>query len=277
MMFDHLQPLDVVHLFPEMRAELLRILRDLPDEEWQLPTACEGWSVKDVALHILADDIGYLSRHRDNDGITFVTESFEELVELINQHNDTWVRATRRMSKRLLLSFLQTTGDELHTYLQSIDPSTGSYAVAWAGTQDSPMWLQIARELTEYWMHHQHIAEALNITSLKNRRFLHPVLSIFVMALPRTYQAVDAPDGTVVELHVTGEAEDSWFIQRGSGFWILHNQLDTQPDSTVTLPDDTAWRLFTKGITPEEAEAHATITGDIALGKVLFNTVSIIA
>ncbi len=276
-MFDHLQPLHVVHLFPEMRAELLRILRDLSDEAWQLPTACEGWSVKDVALHILADDIGYLSRHRDDDGITFVTDSFEVLVELINQQNDTWVRATRRMSKRLLLSFLQTTGDELHTYLQSINPLAGSHSVAWADTQDAPMWLQIARELTEYWMHHQHICEALHITSLKHRRFLHPVLSTFVHALPRTYQAVDAPDGTVVELYVTGEAEDSWFIQRDSGVWTLVDQLDTQPTSKVTLPDDTAWRLFTKGITSQEAEAHATITGDTALGKVLFNTVAIIA
>mgnify|MGYP001473010431 CR=1 FL=1 len=57
----------IAGLFAPMRAELLRVLHGLSDEEWDLPTACTGWSVRDVALHILGDDMGLLSGLRDSD------------------------------------------------------------------------------------------------------------------------------------------------------------------------------------------------------------------
>lgn len=269
--------LDVVDLFPELRAELLRVLRGLNDGAWQLPTACAGWSVKDVALHILADELGYLSRHRDSDGITFESHSFDGLVALINEQNDLWVRATRRLSKRVLLGLLETTGAEMADYIRSIDPQQGSHTIAWAGTGQAPMWLQLARELTEYWMHHQHICEALGIESLKTRRYLHPVLSTFVHALPRTYADTPAPLGTVVVLRVLGEAADTWYLRREEAGWSLYAEVEARPAVTVTMSDDTAWRLFTKGITPQEAAAYSRVDGYLMLGRVMFNAVAILA
>jgi hypothetical protein len=50
-----LQPIIVTHLFPEILAELLTLLSNLSAEEWEKPTVCEGWSVKDIALHLLGD------------------------------------------------------------------------------------------------------------------------------------------------------------------------------------------------------------------------------
>ncbi len=276
-MHQPLPPLDVVDLFPEMRAELLRILYSLESEDWQRPTACEGWSVRDVALHILGDDIGFLSRNRDDDGLIFVTESFDELVTRINQHNALWISASRRMSRAVLLYLLAVMGDEVYAYLQTVDPFAGADTVDWAGTGEATMGLQIARELTEYWMHHQHISEALGISSLKTRRFLHPVLSAFVHELPRSYDSVTAADGTVVRLIVTGEAADSWDLLREGGAWQLYAQVDTEPTSTVTLSDDTAWRLFTKGISSQQAAQSASISGDADLGAVLLRTVAILA
>jgi hypothetical protein len=58
-------PTIVVALFPEILNELVRLLSGLSAEEWQKPTVCAGWSVKDVALHLLGGEIGNLSRRRD--------------------------------------------------------------------------------------------------------------------------------------------------------------------------------------------------------------------
>jgi uncharacterized protein (TIGR03083 family) len=55
----------VTHLFPPERASLVELLASLGAEQWQAPTVCLGWSVKDIALHLLGDDIGLLSRRRD--------------------------------------------------------------------------------------------------------------------------------------------------------------------------------------------------------------------
>jgi uncharacterized protein (TIGR03083 family) len=272
-----IEPIIVAPLFSEMRAELLTVLKGLRDEEWELPTACAGWTVRDVALHIPGDDVGQLSGLRDRDGQHKVVEGWDELVAFINAQNDLWVKAARRMSRRLLISLLGFTGQQWQEHVIAIDPYVLSGPIGWAGNQPDPMWLHLARELTEYWMHHQHICEAVGKTSLKTPRFLRLVLSAFVHALPRTYSQTDAPPDTVVKLVISGEGGGAWHLVRDVDRWKLYADTDLMPAATVSFNTDTAWRLFTKGIDSETVRRQTTIDGDITLGEVLLNTVAIIA
>lgn len=59
------QPVLVSDLFPDLLRELLALLRALGVQDWQWPTTSGGWTVKDVALHLLGGEIGNLSRRRD--------------------------------------------------------------------------------------------------------------------------------------------------------------------------------------------------------------------
>jgi uncharacterized protein (TIGR03083 family) len=274
-MLQPISPLDVISLFPEMRRELLRVLKSLSDEQWHLPTSCEGWSVKDVALHILGDDMGYLSRHRDGDGVFLESNSWNELVEKINARNDLWVRATRRLSRNMVVSLLEFTGAQVSTYFAEQINTSDEVYVSWASDKPVPMWLQIARELTEYWMHHQHICEAVSITSLKTREFLYPILTAFSHALPRTYQDVPAPPDTLVKL-VIEDLADYHLVCDGEK-WALYAATDLISSATIKMDADATWRLFTKGISGEEAQALSTLEGDVQLAKHLFKTVAIIA
>lgn len=274
-----IEPILIGHLFPEMRTELLRVLESLTDEQWTASTACAGWSVKDVGLHMLADDIGLISSQRDHDGLWADLNSWEELVAFINAQNDLWVRAARRMSRHLLMQFLAMTGELWQEVVEAHDPYELAGPVGWTGNAHDPRWMHIARELTEFWMHHQHICEAVGITSLKSARFIGPVLSIFVQALPNTYRDVEAPEDTVVKLKITHESGEigSWCLIRESDRWRMYADTDLTPASTITLDSDTAWRLFTKGIDPDIALRRSFIEGDTTLGEKLFSTVSIIA
>lgn len=58
-------PVAVLEVFPEERRALLTLLRSLDGAAWETPSACPGWSVKDLAAHLLADDLGNLSGGRD--------------------------------------------------------------------------------------------------------------------------------------------------------------------------------------------------------------------
>jgi uncharacterized protein (TIGR03083 family) len=58
-------PIDVRSPFAPLRAALVELLRGLGRPDWARPTACPGWSVHDIAAHILGDHVGRLSRHRD--------------------------------------------------------------------------------------------------------------------------------------------------------------------------------------------------------------------
>jgi uncharacterized protein (TIGR03083 family) len=269
-------PIQVVHLFPEMRAELLRILAALTEAEWSAETACAGWTVKDVALHLLGDDVSVLSRLRDGFSQRSDFESWADLVGWINERNDLWVRAARRTSTPLLIELLRFTGGQLSDYMASISQEGVGVPVSWAGSGAAPVWLNTAREYTEYWMHHQHICDGVGVTSLKEHRYALPLIDTFLRALPHHYRDVQPQKTTVIEVRIMG-IHARWLVVFEAGQWQLYSQIDLLTDCIVTLPFETAWRLFTKGMTPEAARQTVQIEGDAALAEPLLHMVSIIA
>ena len=272
------QPIIIADRFPELLVALLDLLDSLTPAEWELPTACAGWSVADVARHLLADDVGMLTRRRDGYRRTNVSiHSWEELVAFIDRQNALWVEATQRIGPRLLVDFLKLTGEQISSFFQSLDPYALGVPVDWAGPDRAPVWLDLAREYTERWHHQQHIRDAVGRPGMTEPRYLAPVLDAFVRALPRTYRDVEAADQTLVALTVAGDAGGRWFLLRGAGQWQLLLDVQREPQAELTLDQDMAWRLFTKGIDPATASARARLEGDAALGARMLEMVSIIA
>ena len=269
----------VTQLFQPERASLLELLSSLGAEQWQAPTVCPGWSVKDVALHLLGDDIGLLSRRRD--GVTPADASrepggFQELVTFLDRHNQTWVEAARRISPRLLCELLAFTGESTWRYLASLDPLAVEGRVSWVGPDPVPNWLDVSREYTERWTHQQQIRDAVGVPGLKEPAFMGPVLATFVHALPRAFAGAPAPVGTTVEVAVGGQGGECWVLTRTPDGWHLAAGTAAEPVARVALDSETAWRLWTKGIGPAAAEAAVSISGDRALGRRVLDAVAII-
>lgn len=270
------EPLFVVDLFEPMLDRLLQLLHQLSEQEWRSATPCEGWTVKDIALHLLGDEISQLSRGRDKD-ISSILPSGPDLVGRINRQNELWVEATRRMSPRLICELLDVTGHEVVHYFKSLDLMEMSGSVSWAGPDPAPVWFDVAREYTERWHHQQHIREAVRRPGLTEAAFLAPVLDTFVRALPYTFRSVEAPEQTIVKLVVVGEAGQSWCLLRKEAQWVLFTETPFSPTATVTIDQETAWRLFTKGIAKEKARERSHIQGNEELASNIFEAVAIIA
>ncbi len=265
----------VLDLFPEERAALLDLLAELSEEEWGRPTVCEGWSVKDVAGHVLGVDLGNLSVRRDHYRID--PAPGEDLGGFVNRFNEEWVRAARRLSPRLLLDLLATSGQQLFTHFGSLDLFELGGPVSWAGPAPAPVWLDVAREYTERWVHQQQIRDAVGRPGLTEPRYLSPVLSTFAHALPHAFRDTEAPIGTSVGLHVRGESGGDWTVARKMGGWVLYAGAPASPEARVSLDETVAWRLFTKGLTPGKAEQEAVFEGDRRLGEPMLHTLAIIA
>lgn len=275
------QPIMVIDLFPEERKQLLELFSEFDAKDWEKPTICPGWTVKDIGLHLLGDDIGYLSRIRDNFSNPFFQNKdlsvWKDLVKNINEANELWVQATARISPQLLIDLLALTGKQFYDYVRALDQMAIGDVVSWAGPDPAPMWLDIAREYTERWMHQQQIRDAVNKPGLKEKRFFHPVLDAFVRALPHTYKDVPVVDTTILKFTVIGEAGDVWYLLGEANTWSLFKEVSLQPRTVVIMDQETCWRLFTKGMSIDEARQRTTIEGDQKLGEKLLNTVSIIA
>jgi uncharacterized protein (TIGR03083 family) len=276
-----LGPTATVHLFPTLSAELLALLRALPADDWYRPTACTGWSVKDVVAHLLGGNIGRLSFGRDRlqrESTGGVPTTNATLVAMINDQNATWVSAARQISPPVLLDFLALTDRQVAAYFAALpmDEAT-AIGVGWAGETRSAHWFDIGREYTEKWFHQQHIREAVGASGLVERRWLRPVIEICLHALPFTYRSVEAADGTAVVVRIAGDAGGVWSLVRNAGAWQIYAGEDQVAAAVVHFSDDTAWRLFSKGLDRETLAQRITSEGDRALGSHIVDALAIMA
>lgn len=271
------EPVLVAHLFPEIHRALMDVLRALGPDEWRLPTACEAWTVKDVALHLLGGEIGNLSRRRDGHSVRIAVGGWDQLVDSMNVWNHSWVEATRRISARLLIHLLETTGIQMYEFFQSLDPFEIGGPVSWAGDGPAPVWLDLAREYTERWHHQQHIRDAVGRPGLSDPRHMAPVIAACVRAMPRALKQAESPDGTTISLIVGGQAGGTWTARKEGSAWILYQGAPSQPSATVSISDQDAWRLFTRGLDLDSAMERSDITGDGKLAAAILDMVAIIA
>jgi uncharacterized protein (TIGR03083 family) len=273
-------PVYLLDLFPGLHAELMTLLRGLRPGDWRLPTACALWSVKDIVAHLLDTCLRRLSFGRD--GLSAAPDrtirSHTDLVEYLNQLNAEWVAAARRLSPLVLMDLMDLAVPQLHAYLESLDPhGPAKFGVAWAGEETSANWFDIGREYTERWLHQQQIREAVGAPGLTGRNWLNPALDIFVRALPFSYKEVDAPPGTCVEVEIRGEAGGTWTLAREGAVWALFAGTEERPAARVSLDQDTAWRLFSKGLSRDQASRRVHLEGDPRLGRPILGSLAVMA
>jgi hypothetical protein len=183
----------------------------------------------------------------------------------------------RRLSPRILTDLLRQSGDETAALFATLDTFALGGPVTWAGPEPAPRWLDLAREYTERWHHQQHIRDAVGRPGLTEPRFFAPVLATFARALPHTFRAIDAPAGTTVQLTITGDSGGAWALVRDRDRWTLFTGLAPNPTAHVTLDQAIAWRLFTKGLSAQDAARDARIEGEHRFGRAMLDTVAIIA
>ena len=270
-------PIVVRDRFAPLRAELITLLAGLGESDWARP-AVGRWSVKDVAAHLVGGDIGILSRERDAFRPSqAVLSTHRDLVALVNRLNEEWVVAARRISPRLLIELLALLGPTAEEYFSSLDLDAIGGPVSWAGPDPAPVWFDVAREYTERWHHQQQIRDATGRPALYDPYYFAPVLDTFVRALPHSFRGTLAPVGTVIRIEITGDAGGVWLLHRLEPAWGLGvDDASAKPVAHVSLAQNTAWRLFTKGIDPLEARTRVTVQGQMEIVAPIFTTTAII-
>ncbi|MEI5098259.1 maleylpyruvate isomerase family mycothiol-dependent enzyme [Streptomyces sp. PmtG] len=268
-------PIDARSLFAPEQAALMATLRGLAPADWG-KEAVPGWTVRDLAAHILGDFYGRLARDRDGhqEGPAFAAgETLESFIHRINQE---WVDAYRRVSPPALADTLDLVGAQVARFFETADLNSPSLGVSWAGADPAPMWLDSARDFTEFWTHRQQIRHAIDQGTDPDPRFLTTVLDTFMRALPHTLRHTDAPVGTRIQVQVDGPAGGTWTAHATKERWSLAGSTSADPAATFRLDAETAWQLCTRGIQPDTALARARIDGDRDLAEAACQIVSIV-
>jgi uncharacterized protein (TIGR03083 family) len=273
------EPILCAPLLRRVDEHLVDLLRSLAPREWEFPTVVPSWKVRDVAAHLLDTVLRKLSLVRDSCSVEAVEiRSPQDVVALVNRLNREGVTVYRRLSPRLLIDWMQTACEQSARFHESLDPfAPAAFGVSWAGEEQSLNWFDTARELTERWHHQQQIRLATNRPGIMTPELYHPVLDCFVRGLPFLYRDLEAPAGKGILVEISGECGGKWLLSRGEAGWSLVKELAGEAASRVIIPQDLAWRIFTRGVDRESARAQVEIEGDAALGEKVLQLTAIVA
>ena len=266
-------PIDTRPLFRAERQRLLNLLTRLGSAQWGSPTICPGWSVADVANHLIGDDVGRLARSRDGSDAPVPQEDVPFPMSL-HRLNEEWVVATRRFSHAVILDLLEWTGEQIAAYWGEQDLLRTGEQVSWAGPGPAPVWLDAARDFGEYWLHRQQILDAVSERDDTPDDVRHAVYSTLIRAVPHALHDCTREDGSCIAITLTGAGGGTWSAVSSAGTWAIADGMPGSPQARVVLSGDVAWRIWTRGVEPSDAPLE--IVGDEELGNAVREMVSII-
>lgn len=273
-------PIRVNHLFHSLDAKLLELLKSLSEEEWQAQTVAKRWKVKDVVAHLLDGNLRTLSIQRD----AYVGErpenihSYQDLVAWLNQLNADWVKASKRLSPKVLTMLHELTGKSVSDYYCSLDlHAKAIFSVAWAGEEESENWFHLSREYMEKWLHQQQIRDAVNKPGILTPEYFLPFLESSFRALPHTFSDVEVKAGTCLRIRIDVVQEESWYLLREQRGWSVSRTAPTKTDALLHIDANAAWKLFSKSWRAEDARPFTKISGDVMLAEKALCLVSFMA
>ncbi len=271
----------ITDLFYKLDEKLIEVLQSLSEDDWNKQTIAPLWTVKDIAVHLLDGNIRTLSIGRDKyvGAPAENINSYQDLVAYQNKMNADWVYALKRMSPGILIELLISSGKQYCDYITQQNPyDKALYSVAWAGEKESKMWFHVAREYTEKWHHQQQIRLAVcKESELYTKEFYLPHLETSMRALPHHYRNVSGNEGDMVQFVITREGGGIWNLYYEKSQWILVKENAVEPVGKITIDGSIAWRLFTKGISKQEARNFVQIEGRQETGEKIFDMLAVMA
>jgi uncharacterized protein (TIGR03083 family) len=270
---------DVSMLSGVERGRLLELLGELLPGDWDRPSPCPGWSVLDLCGHLLGDDLGWLARQRDHHHGTVPPAGVDQVeggfARWLDDLQDQWVRAARRLGPRLVIDLLAWSGPQVVDTLVGQDPTRLDGSVSWASPRPVPVWLDQLRDLSEHWIHRQQLLQALGRPSDLRVDLAGPVLDTLRWAYPNSLAAIGRSDGDGVTIRVTGPVERAWHLLAQGGQWCFGPQSGRRVVAVIDLTTEHAWRLLTNNL-PVEARRNLHASGDEGIVKALLQARAII-
>lgn len=192
---------DVFEALEAEHGQLASLLGSLDDPEWDRPSACAGWSVSDIVLHLAQTEETVVATVTGGGFDVPGAASGATIDELMNE----WVAAQRGGSPSEILDRWRIAGRAALTSLREADPDM---QVAWAATPLKPRTLATTR-LSEHWIHAQDIAGPLGRDYPDSDR-LWNIAWLAHRTVPFAYRRAGRDDPPSVHLELESPGGETW-------------------------------------------------------------------
>lgn len=251
-------------------AEFVALVRDVPEDQWHLPTDLEGWSVKDNAAHT-AHLEGVLAGTPEE---TVEVDEAPHIKGFMNIYTEQGVVARRDRDMAAIADEIEQAAEARYAELLANPPTDGSAAPA--RTPGGIPWdnnTLLSNRPLDVWMHEQDIRRAIGRPGGYDSPAARHAIAKFGGALPMVVgKRVSPPIGTVVRLDVP-QAGASWTVAIGDDGRAAFTETAETPTVQIVLSAEDFVVLAGGRRTLEQTSP--TITGDEDLGKAILSSFSV--
>ncbi len=256
---------EVIEHLDSVWSSMAELCADLGESEWNLPTDCPGWTVRDQVAHVVGTEmslLGHASPAPAPDR-SFVHNG-------LGAANQAWVEFFRQLpASEVLARFTAITKQRIGDLRGMPDDQLGADSDTLLGRMPYEEFLRVRR--MDSWAHEQDIRSAVDRPGGLGSNAAGAAIDLLLQPLGYVLaKKVRADEGTVVDLHVHGPVARRRTVQLSDG---RGREVEpTAEASAVVLVDTTAFaRLATGRWNGERAvsEGRAECRGDRELGRVL--------
>jgi len=241
------------------------LLDGLADKQWQAQTPLPGWTVHDVAAHVIGTESMLQGAATPDADVDIST--LEHVRNDIGVLNERWVRELRGVSAADMLSkFRATTAQRREALSAMADADWNQVTATPAGPDTYGRFMRV--RVFDCWMHEHDIRDALgrpatDLGGPSSRLALDEVATSMGFVVGKLG---GAPDGSRVAIELTGPLQRTIYVDV-SGRARVVEDFDEPPTATITM-DGLLFSRLAGGRTPLAPHADAvTYGGDEEVGR----------
>jgi uncharacterized protein (TIGR03083 family) len=262
-------PAGLIAQLAEVWGAVSDLGRTLTPPQWELPTACPGWSVKDQVVHLIGTESMLAGRPAPEAEVGDAAHVRND----IGRFNEAWVVGLGQLDGPAVLTHFDQLSTERLVALRALDPAAWEEP-GWTPVGQAPYRRFMQIRVFDSWVHLQDMLVALDTSAA--------IAESGAGAGPAAEQSVDevvraigllvgkragAPDGSRVAITLTGPVHRRILVAV-DGRAALVDRLDGPATVSLTLDSLCFLRLACGRVSAGEVEAGTgvVIEGDTDLG-----------
>jgi uncharacterized protein (TIGR03083 family) len=251
-------------------ADFVALARDIPEDQWQLPTDLEGWCVKDNVAHTAHLEAVLAGAPEE----TAPVAEAPHIKDLTGLYTEQGVLARRDRTMAELADELETAAAKRYAALQA-DPPTDAAAPPPKTPGDVPWTTErlLSNRPLDVWMHEQDVRRAIGRPGGYDSPAARHTIAVLGAALPMVVgKRVAPPAGTTVQVDVP-DAGESWTVAVGDDGRAA--RVPAAPSPTVRITLDAEDFVVLAGGRRAVGTTGPRIEGDAELGHAVLTNLAV--
>ena len=244
----------------------------LDDAEWELPTGCPGWSVKDQFSHVVGAEWTLLGQEPPPAGPPHASHVRNDM----GTWNERWIAARRpRPGPDVLAEFHTVTAKRLEALAAMDDDDFAAPAMTPIGPGTYHDFMTI--RLFDCWVHEQDVRRAVGRPGHLSGQGAETTLATIQGSLPRTVaKLAGAPEGSSVTFALEGPLAREWAVGVEGGRGRTLDAVPAKSTAGVRTDLDTLVALACGRWSPASALADGRIDleGDEQLARAVVSNLA---